>query len=110
MLVVKLSIQPVDQGWAVRIGPDVLVRFPTKEQAILNADRRAEAIRGQGGHAVVMEEPPGAMETGAPGAPLETAEMTRFAARARLDAREPWPSGHVLNNAGRSRPASKGNG
>ncbi len=53
----KFSVHPVDRGWAIRVGPDVLVRYPTKDQAILNADWRATAIRRFGGQAVVVEEP-----------------------------------------------------
>jgi hypothetical protein len=64
MLTAKFSVQPVDRGWAVRVGPDVLVRYPTKDQAILNADWRATAIRKLGGHAIVVEEPRSAEETG----------------------------------------------
>ena len=46
----------------VRVGPDVLVRYPTRDQAILNADWRATAIRRFGGYAVVVEEPIAAAE------------------------------------------------
>jgi hypothetical protein len=62
MLTAKFTVHPVDRGWAVRIGPDVLVRYPTKDQAILNADWRATAIRRFGGYAIVVEEPPAAAE------------------------------------------------
>ncbi len=64
MLTAKFSVQPIDRGWAVRVGPDVLVKYPTKDQAILSAARRATAIRKLGGQAVVVEEPPAAEENG----------------------------------------------
>ncbi len=73
MFSATISVHPVDQGWAVRVGPDVLVRYPTKGQAILNADWRATAIRRLGGHAVVVEEPAAAGES----------EMLASAARTR---------------------------
>ena len=63
MITAKFSVQPIDRGWAVSIGPDVLVRSPTKDQAMLQADRRAAAIRQLGGQAIVVEEPPGAFES-----------------------------------------------
>jgi hypothetical protein len=62
MLTAKFSVHPVDRGWVVRIGPDVLVRYPTKDQAILNADWRASVVRRFGGYAVVVEEPAAASE------------------------------------------------
>ena len=64
MITATISVEPVDKGWVLRVGPDVLVRYPTKAQALLNAQWRAKAIRQSGGRAVVVEEPPGAAETG----------------------------------------------
>ena len=64
MLTAKFSVQPTDRGWAVRIGPDVLVKYPTKDQAILSAAHRATAIRKLGGQAMVVEEPLAAEESG----------------------------------------------
>jgi hypothetical protein len=63
MFTAKFSVHPVDRGWVVRIGPDVLVRFPNREQAILNADWRATVIRRFGGFAEVIEEPAAAIES-----------------------------------------------
>jgi hypothetical protein len=63
MLTAKFSVHPVDKGWVVRMGPDVLVMYPTKNQAILNADWRATAIRRLGGCAVVVEEQRAATES-----------------------------------------------
>ncbi len=62
MITAKFSVQPVDGGWAVRIGPDVLVLSPSKSEALLAADWRANAIRRQGGRAVVVEEAPAGFE------------------------------------------------
>ncbi len=64
MLTAKFSVEPTDRGWAVRVGPDVLVKYPTKDQAIISAARRATAIRKLGGRAEVVEEPHAAEETG----------------------------------------------
>ncbi len=63
MLTAKFSVHPIDKGWVVRVGPDVLVVYPTKDQAILNADWRATAIRRFGGCAIVVEEPAAAAES-----------------------------------------------
>ena len=63
MLTAKFSVQPVDKGWVVRVGPDILVVYPTKDQAILNADWRATAIRRFGGCAIVVEESVAASES-----------------------------------------------
>jgi hypothetical protein len=63
MITAKFSVQAVDKGWAVRIGPDVLVRSPTKGQALLQADSRAAAIRSLGGRAIVVEETQAAFES-----------------------------------------------
>ncbi len=62
MITAKFSVQALDRGWAVRVGPDVLVRYPTKAKALLNANWRASAIRRLGGRASVVEEPPAAAE------------------------------------------------
>lgn len=62
MLIAKFSVQPVDRGWAVRVGPDVLVRFSTKDEAISEAVLRMQAIRRAGGAALVIEEPEAATE------------------------------------------------
>ncbi len=94
MITAKFSVQSVDQGWAVRIGPDVLVLSPTKSEALLAADRRASAIRRQGGRAVVVEEPPSAVDSDG------------FA-----DARGNLSLQVTLSTTpGAVRPASKGNG
>ena len=45
MMTAKFSVQPVDKGWAVSVGPDVLMRFPTRRQAVLEAEVRATAVR-----------------------------------------------------------------
>ncbi len=63
MITAKFSVQQVDKGWAVRIGPDVLVRSSTRGQALLQADWRAAAIRRLGGRAIVVEETPPAFES-----------------------------------------------
>ena len=63
MMMAKFSVQPLDNGWIVRVGPDVLVRHPTRSQAILDADVRATAIRRLGGRAVVVEEGQAAVES-----------------------------------------------
>ena len=73
MITATISVQPVDKGWALRIGPDVLVRYPTKAQALLNAQWRAKAIRKFGGRAVVVEEPDGAAEIGSNALKIEGA-------------------------------------
>lgn len=65
MFIATLSVQKVDRGWAVRVGPDVLVRYPTKGQALLSADWHATAIQQLGGRAVVLDEPPAAVEAAA---------------------------------------------
>ena len=65
MITAKFSVHAVDKGWAVRVGPDVLVRYPTKAKALLNANWRASAIRRLGGQASVVEEPPAVGETSA---------------------------------------------
>ncbi len=69
MITAKFSVQQVDKGWAVRIGPDVLVRSSTRGQALLQADWRAAAIRRLGGRAIVVEETPPAFESVALGRP-----------------------------------------
>lgn len=63
MITAKFSVQPVDKGWAVRIGSDVLVLSATKGEALFEADVRAAAIRRQGGRAVVEVEAPAAFES-----------------------------------------------
>ena len=62
MITAKFSVHPVDKGWVVRIGPDVLGSFRTKGQALLWADWRAAALRREGGQAIVVEEPRAAFE------------------------------------------------
>ncbi len=51
MLTAKFTVQRVDQGWAVRVGPDVLGRFPTRDQALLDVNFRIRAIEAAGGEA-----------------------------------------------------------
>jgi hypothetical protein len=63
MITAKFSVQPVGRGWAVRIGPDVLVLSPTKSKALLEADLRAAIIRRHGGRAIVVEEHAAAFES-----------------------------------------------
>ncbi len=63
MITAKFSIQPISNGWAVRVESDVLIRFPTRRQAMLEADARATTIRQLGGRAIVVEEARGAVES-----------------------------------------------
>ena len=62
MITAKFTVQPVDQGWAVTVGPDVLVRFPTRDQAMLDVNFRVRAIEQSGGEARVEVTPPTAWE------------------------------------------------
>ncbi len=81
MFTAKFSVQPVDQGWAVRVGPDVLVRFPTKQQALLDANFRIEAIRREGGDAAMVEEPPAAGAESGPAQPASSLASWRSRSR-----------------------------
>ena len=56
------SVDPVDQRRAVRVGSDVLVRIRTKDEAVLEAAWRAQAIRRLGGSVPVVEKPLAAVE------------------------------------------------
>jgi hypothetical protein len=62
MITAKFTVQPVDQGWAVTVGPDVLVRFPTRDQAMLDVNFRVKAIEQAGGEARVEVTPSAAWE------------------------------------------------
>ena len=94
MITAKFSVHPVDKGWVVRIGPDVLGTFRTKGQALLWADYRAAVLRLEGGQATVVQEPQAAFES----------------------ATSPRPPGNLglqvtlSTTPDAARPASKGNG
>jgi hypothetical protein len=65
MFSAKFTVQRVDQGWAVRVGPDVLVRFPTRDQALLDVNFRIRAIKAAGGEARYEIAHAAAVEDGA---------------------------------------------
>jgi hypothetical protein len=63
MISAKFTVQPVDRGWAVSVGPDILVRFATRDEAMLDVNFRVQAIEQCGGEARVEVTPPAAWET-----------------------------------------------
>ncbi len=67
MFSAKFTVQRVDHGWAVRVGPDVLVQFPTRSQALLDVNFRIRAIEAAGGEARYEIAHAAAVEAGAIG-------------------------------------------
>ena len=62
MISAKFTVQPIERGWAANFGPDVVVRFPTRRQAMLDVNVRVKAIEQSGGEARVEVTPPAAWE------------------------------------------------
>ena len=67
MFSAKFTVQRVEQGWAVRVGPDVLVRFPTCSEALHDVNFRIRAIEAAGGEARYEIAHAAAVEAGAIG-------------------------------------------
>lgn len=64
MISVRIAVEPIDSGFAVRIGPDVLDSFATESEAMKAADDRAAYVRQTGGEAMVVVRSAAGRESG----------------------------------------------